>query len=653
MAGFAVDIGDAGAAFEQGVTMPSATSTGAAADGLAMLGKGIFGALDDYARANQPVKQTESSIKREAVGRLSQSLYNLKGKTPLQKRTAVSSLVASYTNEGFDIDDNVAEMIKTATGVDVSYLNYDPAQEAINSSVDKLRENPGYVFNARKILDASGRPYTEDDVLVLAISDVQKVEAAALQIANSKVMNTKQFQEEYIPNARTMMGGIVNSTMSGLAIEMEGGDISPEVFVNLKTQFQILKSNLQASRPSGISDEDYKPIQTLINSTEELVTTLGSYDQEVLNKTKAEHLEVITKAIIGMPDMNPLIKAALLQPNPDFSAFLANNAPKVLETLNNIQVEDSQYTPLNQPLPEVPSDDSPEFTAPDLHTEDEVSKATDRTNKERSDAVSFASDLSINLETPESVNKPESRDNFLSGVAQASVNIATSPTLFSQQTISGILNDDTFKKLDNISRLDPEKAAVAKAQLKDALLSQFNVASTTASGSLQGSFWKVTGLGEVTFDTEARAEGGVFRMDRSVVPLVTTAASKYYNGSVSAMIVDRGRKLPTMERNQVQSAGFNFNSERVAYNKVLKQSEILKFYPKMLKKLGMDTAAIEAALIKPVSVPEADAQMGTEAKPYPIFWSDNTDTDEKMFANLNDGDYFIGPDGNTYVKGQQ
>jgi len=202
MAGFAVDIGDAGAAFEQGVTMPSATSTGAAADGLAMLGKGIFGALDDYAIAN---KKTESSIKREAVGRLSQSLYNLKGKTPLQKRTAVSSLVASYTNEGFDIDDNVAEMIKTATGVDVSYLNYDPAQEAINSSVDKLRENPGYVFNARKILDASGKPYTEDDVLALAISDVQKVEAAALQIANSKVMNTKQFQEEYIPNARTMM----------------------------------------------------------------------------------------------------------------------------------------------------------------------------------------------------------------------------------------------------------------------------------------------------------------------------------------------------------------------------------------------------------------------------------------------------------------
>ena len=45
--------------------------------------------------------------------------------------------------------------------------------------------------------------------------------------------------------------------------------------------------------------------------------------------------------------------------------------------------------------------------------------------------------------------------------------------------------------------------------------------------------------------------------------------------------------------------------------------------------------------------------MGTEAKPYPIFWSDNTDTDEKMFANLDDGDYFIGPDGNTYVKGQQ
>lgn len=650
MAGFAVDIGDAGSAYEQGVTMPSATSTGAAADGLAMLGKGLFGALDDYARAN---KQTESSIKREAVGRLSKNLYQLKGKSPLQKRTAVSSLVASYTNEGFDIDDNVAEMIKTATGVDVSYLNYDPAQEAINASVEKLRENPGFIYNARKVLNSTGKPWTEDQALELAISDVQKVEAASLQIANSKVINTQQFQEEYIPNARTMMNGIVNSTMSGLAIEMQGGDISPEVFVNLQTQFQILKSNLKSSRPSGISDADYKPVQSLIDSTEELVNTLGSYDAEVLSKVKEEHLEIITKAIIGIPDLNPLIKAALLQPNPDFSSFLANNAPEVLKTLNNIKIEDSQFTPLTQPLPEAPSEDSPEFTTPEVHIEEEVSKATDRNNGERSDAVSFARDLSINLETPEAMNKPESRDNFLSGIAQASVNIATSPTLFSQQTISGILNDDTFKKLDNISRLDPEKADLAKAQLKDALMSQFNVAATTSSGSLKDSYWKITGLGEVTFDTEARAEGGVFRMDRSVVPLVTTAASKYYNGSVSSMIVDRGRKLPTMERNQVQSAGFNFNSERLAYNKVLKQSDILKFYPKMLKKLGMDTTAIEAALIKPVSVPESDVLIGTEARPYPILWSDNTDTDEKMFANLNDGDYFIGPDGKTYIKGQQ
>ena len=46
MAGFAVDIGDEGAAYEKGVNMPSMASGAAAASGIASIGKGVFGVLD-------------------------------------------------------------------------------------------------------------------------------------------------------------------------------------------------------------------------------------------------------------------------------------------------------------------------------------------------------------------------------------------------------------------------------------------------------------------------------------------------------------------------------------------------------------------------------------------------------------------------------
>ena len=45
MAGYAMDLGEAGAEYTQGVTMPSQTEMGAAAENTLALAKGVFGCL--------------------------------------------------------------------------------------------------------------------------------------------------------------------------------------------------------------------------------------------------------------------------------------------------------------------------------------------------------------------------------------------------------------------------------------------------------------------------------------------------------------------------------------------------------------------------------------------------------------------------------
>jgi hypothetical protein len=104
MAGFAVDIGDAGAEYAQGVSAPSATSASAAAQGLSTLGRGVFGTMDAYDRAVRAAKPTEASINRKGFASFISGLDELKGVTdPVAIRANVNSLVGQYEAQGFEI----------------------------------------------------------------------------------------------------------------------------------------------------------------------------------------------------------------------------------------------------------------------------------------------------------------------------------------------------------------------------------------------------------------------------------------------------------------------------------------------------------------------------------------------------------------------
>ena len=91
MAGYAIDLGEAGTSYAQGVTMPSATELGATARGLETLGRGLFSVMDDMASAG---KKTQSAIDREMYGSFSKDLQSLKGQEGLTLRSSVNKDIA-------------------------------------------------------------------------------------------------------------------------------------------------------------------------------------------------------------------------------------------------------------------------------------------------------------------------------------------------------------------------------------------------------------------------------------------------------------------------------------------------------------------------------------------------------------------------------
>lgn len=661
MAGFAVDIGDAGAEYAQGVSAPSATSASAAAQGLSTLGRGIFGTLDAYDRAVRAAKPTEASINRKGFASFISGLDELKGVTdPVAIRANVNSLVGQYEAQGFEIGQAEADAVRRRTGIDLTTMIGDPAQAAFDANIKKLTDNPSYLYLAEQKLLETGQPYTQQQILETALGSMQSAEASALYLTNAKITNRREYFEQFVPQANATLENIRGTAMAGLKVEIAGGDISPESITQLRTQFDIAKA--QITKPASISGEDWQGVQAQLDTLDSLLTSLETYDERQLAKTKAEILEPISKVLMAqakeLTATDPILAQALLSDKVDWSAYVSQNYPDLLKTIDNIEVEDTVYTDLEvfefaKPEPQEQPDGETVTPLPpveELHDIDEVSKAEERSNTARKDAIFFASTLRIHPTEPQNMELPEHRTNFLAGVGQATVNIATSPELLKQSTMANVYSDDTYTKLAIIKRLDPEAHDLAVERLKDGLASQFNIAATTASGSLQSSFFNISGLGEIEYDIERRTMEGAFRMGAEANALVLGFAGKHYNGDVTAMVADRGRRLSTFERSQIENEGFKFNVAYQDYRKVQKVSQNLKFYTDQLKKLGMDTASIEAALIKPVDVPDQEAKLGSLQNPFQIVWSEDTDVDEKLFASLNVGQYFINPEGDIEQK---
>jgi hypothetical protein len=668
MAGFSIDIGDEGAGYEKAVNMPSSSTSAAAVAGTVKIADGIFKVLDQYDKATKASGPTDSSIKRAAYGKLAQAVNATKGQSPLNTRTAVTSAIVEYTNAGFEIGQAEKDLVNSATGINIDYLGFDPNQAAIDGALEAINNNKAFLLSAKDELDAKNKPYTNTELLQTAIQKVQKVESATLYIANSQVIDQADFQRNYMPQARTLISDLRSKVLLGLQIEAdEGKSIMPENLVNLEVELANLDGFIKSKIPAGLPTDVSKPLFDDIEVLRGQLDILKNFDKKRIDAKSLDLINRNTEVLLDFVEKNvdnPIVAKAMVSGDFDVTDLVLGQITNLKTSLNNLDKEDLEYVDLFTFAPpeaasevsgnKIEAETGVKTTLLDnnltsIHDVEEIEKAENRSMTKRKDAIFFASLERVNRVDPSSMNRPEHRDNFLGGVGHATINISTSPEIFKTDTLTQIYNEQTYKSLEIIDQLDPTQATVARARLADGLKAQLNLVSTAVSGSDQGSYFKVTGLGEIQYDLESRVDTGMIRMDKSVLPLVKGYASKHYNGDVTSMVADRGRRLETLERSQIEDAGFKFITAYGDYKKVLKNSNRKKFYIKHMKRLGLSTGDIEQSLIREIEQTEQKT-MGTLRNPWQIFWSDKTDTDEKLFLSIEKGEYYTDINGDVRVK---
>jgi len=591
MAGFAMDLGDEGTAYEKGVNAPSASASAAAAQGMANLTKGLFGAMDAYSKAQTRGKPTEASLNKAGFANFVTQLDKLKGVTdPTRLKAGINSAVSSYESLGFQLGDGEADAVFRRTGVDISSLTFNPAMAAAEAANKQLIENPAYMFLAEQKLSQSGKPFTSQDVATIALNDMKTSEAAALYITSASNIDKMEFQESYMPHANKILQNIRAIALVGLQAEIAGGDVSPESMVQLRTSFDIAKSQL--TRPLNITADEFSPVKSQIDTLDTLLGRLETYDKDMLTAETMAAMEPISAALLKQAKVlgktDPILAQALLSDKVDWSSYVAGKWPEILKTLEKTETKDTVYTNLN-----VFGLDEPEVgAAVILHNNEELEIATDRSDKDRLNAINNAFDFKVKLTEPVNLNQPEHRDSFLNGVGQATVNVSTSNKLLSKETMDVLFDNDVFDKLNIVKKLDPEGHTLAVNQLKDALQSQSNIFATTMKGIVESTVFELTGIGEVKLKAEKTTSpsewaGGLFQ----------AKADKYYGGNIYRMIKDSGRALSTGERTELRGKGWGVEALGRNYSEITRANNQFKTYANYWRRLGGDPSTMESMIL--------------------------------------------------------
>ena len=669
MAGYAMDLGEAGSEYAQGVTMPSATELGATARGLETLGRGLFSVMDDMASAG---KKTQSAIDREMYGNFSKDLQSLKGQEGLTLRSSVNSLISRYSAMGFKIDESASNLIKMQTGIDVDYLNVKPEQEALNLASKKIAENPAYLILAEQTLDATGKPYTERDVLIEAMGQVQVNEAAALYLTNSKNVGRTKFYSSYLPQATVALDNVRNLALMGLDIELAGGNVSPDSIMQLRARFDVVKS--QFVKPPLIQDDDWQNVKSQIDTLDQLLVRLETYDEERLKKVKAGIVTPLTEAIaMQAKTMDDPLAAFSILSNLDkvSETWINSNLPKVIELTKTISPESVEFTslPVFPELAEQVSQNVKEsvLTPTDvLHTQESIEFAKKRSRKDRLDAIDFAYLNQVSLFTPDTMAEDFARENFVRGLEIISVNMITSPNIMDDATIAKIFSEDTFNKLRKLKQYDNDAYLVTKERIANALRFQKTAQATAVYGSLKSSanrFLTVNDQGQVILDEEAIATA--YPTGEKVLFKVKDLANTYYNNDLMEMYRDLGRKIPMELRNTVIRKGSSLDFENIngAIREADRRISTVTKYDKLLRRLGApvevpEVEQIEQEALTAVTAPdtsdtqgvstEALSRLGSSSNPYLI--TGDSETHESQYNSLPSGAYFIDPDDNQLYR---
>ena len=660
MAGFSVDVGDAGTSYAQGVAAPSSAYSSPTATGLEGLGK-LLSAFEPRKTA----APTQADKDKTTNAALAASLHALKGTTddPVKLKNAVEGVVAKHTAAGNNFGDEEKAAVEAMIGVPFEIATFDAQEQALEQGIQGLQENSGqYALAVKTLAEQGNENPTDMEILAQATAYQQRMGAAGLLVAEAKELGAEAFMTQELPASMLLLDGLEKEFWSLYSVESGGGELEPQFLA--QADAALLQVRGQLAQGTGVTDEMFKPVKARLDQLENILKITKSFDSTVLATTEADLQEHLTK--VRLNTVNQLLDAGktdqanmVMNLGPEYWATTAaQNYSSVAKSLNELggsKVDREPYSiPVNAEVmstgPEQPSsggvDTLPTFTDEAIEHSSSLEKGAVIAN------VTIAAAENASL-TPESVKDDTGLEIFTTNATKTASILANNGSLMKTTTIDETLTPDFFSKMKILKRESPQVWGNLRDKWKEALLTQLNISATASSGTMADSYISVSALGELSyrFDKKKSGEGNLLSipLNPKTAALVESYATTYYNGDMLSMFKDRGRKLDTFSRNQEGVDSFLREGSR-DLSKAMGIARQTKYYSDKLKQLGVESKDLEASLVNEVPDASKDKLGFNINNPMQIVWSDETDVDELLFNGLAVGQYFTNRNGDIEQK---
>ena len=159
------------------------------------------------------------------------------------------------------------------------------------------------------------------------------------------------------------------------------------------------------------------------------------------------------------------------------------------------------------------------------------------TAKDRVNLIDVANGLMVASTNGRGIQDPDVRNGFVGGAGQITAAIATSNRLFEPSYLQGVFSPEFFATLAALKNIDPEAHAMTVARVQNALMAQEAELALTSRAALSRGNLNVDSSGNVTINPNT----GVF--SRGEINALNNYANELYNGSLVALLNDRGRRI--------------------------------------------------------------------------------------------------------------
>lgn len=470
---------------------------------------------------------------------------------------AERQLAKNFATAGIEFDTDFQSVYTTTTGRQWAGYGRDPEAFMMENALQDSDVQASFIASYAVLPEDA----TDDQRIEYAIGQKATVQAAADVIARSKaeagykwsVQTEAAYAEAVDTFVNVGMGGLVQTTQSGQRV-------GPQSIANLQAQWAQYK--VQLSRPTAITDDQWKATQAKITNVDNMFTML----------TKASSSDVLFEEITtafsdallaeGGGSTQSILAAASAIKDPTSLMSLMGSDPKtfIMDVSKSINLDIAQPQLFGHILDmnEVPLGGAIEgdATIPSLPPEVEA-KISGLSPQEHFDALKASGKLT-SLTDNNSLQRPEGRQQFVENAASIGavmMSMENDEFLSSSFLRQLVANPNFIQNISNLDGVDPEGAAVARTYVRSGLNTEL-VRQERNLASIEGNSLASWNGNNYDLDMEALSQ----RASGIRIQEFTRSLDRYYGGDL-AVAVEDGFKRMTDVTDVVQVAGL-YNLEQ-------------------------------------------------------------------------------------------